>query len=279
MPSASSIFAIASLSASVKSTPLVCAPSRSVVSKRKRRLRAIFSSRQATADERRHKSRSAPRRQSPRISARCSTANGAGKAYRACQSSRNLPRGAVLRILEHDSHTCELVSDAVRLLEIPGSSGLRPGIDQGLYFCFVDCRSAWIACEVFSPRLLQNAEQGTARLDPALQLDLLRPRRGPGFGNQSMHASNNARRVEVVAERIEHLLVSNSIRRDRRIANRFIPVVQRPLALMQSLHRPVDRLPVMRAQHVQTEHLARPVSEQLSNGDEISQALRHFLAL
>src|SRR5665647_925746 len=42
MPISSSMPAIASLSASVKSTPLVCAPSRSVVSNRYRRSRDIF---------------------------------------------------------------------------------------------------------------------------------------------------------------------------------------------------------------------------------------------
>src|SRR5713101_7843381 len=44
MPSSSNIFAITSLSLSVKSTPLVCAPSRNVVSNRYRRSRVIMGS-------------------------------------------------------------------------------------------------------------------------------------------------------------------------------------------------------------------------------------------
>src|SRR5271166_2561039 len=50
MPSSSSIFAIASLSLSVKSTPLVCAPSRSVVSYRYRRSRVIMRSQELIRD-------------------------------------------------------------------------------------------------------------------------------------------------------------------------------------------------------------------------------------
>src|SRR5271165_4881509 len=50
MPSSSSILAMASLSLIVKSTPFVCAPSRSVVSYRYRRSRLIMSSQELIRD-------------------------------------------------------------------------------------------------------------------------------------------------------------------------------------------------------------------------------------
>src|ERR1700712_3898594 len=35
----------------------------------------------------------------------------------------------------------------------------------------------------------------------------------------------------------------------------------------------------MRLQHVETQHLARPIVEQLPDGDEVADALRHLVAL
>src|SRR6516164_68041 len=57
MPSSSSIPAIASLSASVKSTPLVCAPSRSVVSNRYRRCLPMGSEYSEHVERKQHRRR------------------------------------------------------------------------------------------------------------------------------------------------------------------------------------------------------------------------------
>src|ERR671914_2924254 len=35
----------------------------------------------------------------------------------------------------------------------------------------------------------------------------------------------------------------------------------------------------MRTQHIEAQHLARPIDEQVANGDEVTFALRHFPAL
>src|SRR3974390_2841694 len=57
MPSSSSILAIASLSARVKSTPLVCAPSRSVVSNRYRRCLPMGSDHSENVERKQHRRR------------------------------------------------------------------------------------------------------------------------------------------------------------------------------------------------------------------------------
>src|SRR5262249_45988678 len=43
---------------------------------------------------------------------------GVCRSARSEPSSRDLPRGAVLGVLEHDAHCCKLIADAIGLFEI-----------------------------------------------------------------------------------------------------------------------------------------------------------------
>ena len=58
-----------------------------------------------------------------------------------------------------------------------------------------------------------------------------------------------------------------------------MPAVEHAAALLQPLQRPVDRLAIVRPEHVEAQHLARPVGEQLVDRDEVPLRLRHLLAL
>ena len=53
---------------------------------------------------------------------------------------------------------------------------------------------------------------------------------------------------------------------------------QRLLGLLQALHRPVDRLPIVARQHRQPHHVARPIGQHVADDDEIAEALAHLLA-
>ena len=99
--------------------------------------------------------------------------------------------------------------------------------------------------------------------------------RRPGGVLQAVHLGDRLRRVEVVEQRIEHA------RRRPRIGlggSRIEKARQRLLGLFQPLHRPVDRLPVMAAEHREPHHIARPVRQHLADDDEVAEALAHLLA-
>src|SRR5690348_2036226 len=60
-------------------------------------------------------------------------------------SSRDLPGGAVLGVLEHDAHGGELVADAVGFFEVFGSTSPLPRLDERRDLRFVDRRAARIS--------------------------------------------------------------------------------------------------------------------------------------
>src|SRR5258708_24807441 len=55
-------------------------------------------------------------------------------------------------------------------------------------------------------------------------------------------------------------------------------MLKRIPALLHALNSPIHRLPIVRAQHVQPQNVARPVLQQIMNGDEVAEALRHLFA-
>src|SRR6185437_8475 len=81
------------------------------------------------------------------------------KKRSALTSSRHLPRGAVLGILEHDAHGGELVAEAVGLLEVLGLARRGAGVDQRLHFRGIDIRSGLSARRPLRRALAQEAEQ------------------------------------------------------------------------------------------------------------------------
>ena len=65
-----------------------------------------------------------------------------------------------------------------------------------------------------------------------------------------------------------------------------LPVAELLLRLFQALYREIDRLAVVRHEHRQPQHFARPLAaaellrlEQVVHGDEVAEALAHLLAL
>jgi hypothetical protein len=100
---------------------------------------------------------------------------------------------------------------------------------------------------------------------------------------EAMKFGERRRRIQIVAEGLFHP------RRDFAaglcVADSVIPAVERALGLFERVDRPVDRLPVMGAQHRQPQDLAGPFApaepgraQQFVNGDEVAEALRHLLA-
>src|SRR5947207_10354173 len=49
-------------------------------------------------------------------------------------------------------------------------------------------------------------------------------------------------------------------------------------AFFESAHRPIHRLAIVRPEHVEAEHLARPILEEVMDGHEVPEALRHLLS-
>ena len=94
------------------------------------------------------------------------------------------------------------------------------------------------------------------------------------------------RRVQVIEHGAEEGFAGCRIRRRRKAVDGCIPPVQRLLGLFERLHRPVDRLAIVGAQHRQAEHFAIPFAatellraQEFVDGDEVAEALRHLLAL
>src|SRR6185437_6324883 len=55
---------------------------------------------------------------------------------RPAGSSRDLPGGALFGILDHDAHRCELVADAIGLLEVLSRTGSGASLNQRANFNF-----------------------------------------------------------------------------------------------------------------------------------------------
>src|SRR5215471_18146635 len=97
-----------------------------------------------------------------------------GRAQSA-PSSRDLPRRAVLGVLEHHAHRGKLIADPIRLLEVLRLARGVTRLDERPDFDFVDDRTAWIGFQVLSLRLRKNTQQYARRLKRSLQLDLMKP--------------------------------------------------------------------------------------------------------
>src|SRR5581483_258264 len=90
------------------------------------------------------------RRRAAGSSGRYNRASVSEKAYRD-GSSRDLPGGAILGILDCDSHGCEFVADAVRFLEILAHTRGGTLCDQSLDLGHIDAaRAAFAALPLFA---------------------------------------------------------------------------------------------------------------------------------
>ena len=95
---------------------------------------------------------------------------------------------------------------------------------------------------------------------------------------QRVQLGNSLRRIEIVAERRQHRRRKRFImaaRKLREVCQRH----KRIEALLEPPHGPVNRLPIVRAQHVEAQHLPGPIRQQLPNGEEVAKALAHLLPL
>ena len=90
-----------------------------------------------------------------------------------------------------------------------------------------------------------------------------------------MQAGDGRRCVEIVRQSLEKSGVGRDV--GQRLGH-FVPALQHLPAFLQALGREIDRLAIMGAQHVEAQHFARPVGQEIADGEEVAQALGHFLA-
>src|SRR6202012_4036369 len=89
-----------------------------------------------------------------------------GSAYRRAGavaapvcSSRNLPGGAFLGILDHDTHRRQLLSNTIGFLEVLARARGGPIRDQRIDSVLVHRDGLGLTFEVFTLRLAQQSEQ------------------------------------------------------------------------------------------------------------------------
>src|SRR6266571_9267401 len=119
----------------------------------------------------------------------------------ACRawSSRNLPRRAILGILDDDAHRGEFVADAIGFLEI--FSRTRGGAigDQAIYPLGVDAACLLLSLLPLCGRLRQESEkpQGSREfVATRLAFQTSIPK--------TMQRGDHLRRVEIVGQRLDH---------------------------------------------------------------------------
>src|SRR3984893_4385258 len=188
----------------------------------------------------------------------------------AAHSSRDLPGGAVLGILDDDAHRGEFVADAIGFLEV--FSRTRGGAigDQAIHPLGVDAARLLLALLPRRGRLREESKepQGSGEF---IAIPLVFRSGIP----KTMERGNHLRRVEIVGQRLDH---DGRRLATFRISRNSIPVVERPGALFHALHGPVDRRAVMRLEHVEPQHFAWPIRKQFPDGDKVAEALRHLVA-
>src|SRR6476660_552169 len=143
MPRSSSTAAMRRFSSTEKSTPVVCAPSRSVVSNRYSRslLISITYIRSCALLPRRQTGRwqsLRPSRTASGLWSACLSASPSSRSLRAGGAAQlprrhDLARLRVLGILQRDAHRRELVADAIALLEVLGLPRLEAFSDELLH--------------------------------------------------------------------------------------------------------------------------------------------------
>src|SRR5712671_4219790 len=173
------------------------------------------------------------------------------------RSSLHLPCRTGGRILQHNTLCEELVANAIRFLEVLRLSRRGPGSD-----------SAFDLWRIGGP-LASNAfldRRKTKQPEPAGELGVL--------GLVQLRKSLG--RVQIIEQRGKKC-IADAWARDGFC--HAIPAFQDRPAFLQSLHRPIHRLPVMGSQHVEAKHLAWPILQKIADGEEIAQALGHLLAL
>src|SRR5262249_25011520 len=93
----------------------------------------------------------------PPRAARPPAETAAARAWDApAPSSRDLPGGAVLGILEHDTHGGEFVADAIGLLEVLRLAGGIAGFDETRNFRVVDGERLRPPRRPFGGRVMQH---------------------------------------------------------------------------------------------------------------------------
>ena len=187
----------------------------------------------------------------------------------------------------------ELVADAVGLGPVAARlrAASRSAISRSTLSLQVEARRPLRAMS----RSMPSSAAPPSRLPASSQRRLLvggrrrRPRRRGRTGSTpcavAQQQGQRLGRVEVVGQRLDELG-----RRARPVAAPFggrcrASARSVARALLQPVDRPVDRLAVMRAQHGEAQHLAVPAPaaeglgrQQLADGDEVAERLRHLLA-
>src|SRR4051794_18026424 len=95
-----------------------------------------------------------------------------------------------------------------------------------------------------------------------------------------MQLGDGERSIEIIAQRLDDFPA-----RDPAIAELaadavtdLAPALERRARLFQALLGPSDRLAIVRTEHVESYHLARPVLQQIVDRDEVAERLAHLLA-
>src|SRR6185295_11178658 len=117
-------------------------------------------------------------------------------------------RSAVPVVLQHNARGCEFVADAIRFGKVLSLARCGAGGDQGVDAVFIDLHSLTSASEKVARICLEKTCQAPGCPELPFQLDL----RQAGcwsldLGIDRMHPGDRPWRVEVIAQRVQKLLV------------------------------------------------------------------------
>src|SRR5579883_1425727 len=145
-------------------------------------------------------------------------------------SSRNLPGGAVLGVLEHHAHGGEFVADAVGLGKVLCRAGYGPGLNEGVDSCVVNCTVNSLASrmpfQVSAASCFEQPQEFCRRLEPAFKFNLAKTgRRAPNLAGNRVKPRQRAWRVEIVAKRLQHDRIRMGICVQCHVADNLIPVI------------------------------------------------------
>src|SRR5215475_16014117 len=118
-------------------------------------------------------------------------------------SSRDLPGGAVLAILEHHTHGGKFVSDAVGLGKVLCRTCSGSSLDEGVDSCSVNLSSPRMPIDVNAASRFEQSQEFCRRFERAFQLNVVDTRRRTtNLAGHRVKPRQRARRVEVVAKRL-----------------------------------------------------------------------------
>jgi len=187
---------------------------------------------------------------------------------RVAPSSFNLPGSPVFPVLHFHAHVGKFSADAIGLGKIFGLAGSIARLDERHNFCLVEATALTFQKLLQIDRWnVQSEELATLpQAHRGLEVALA------SLVRQFVQFGDRPRGIYIIFQSVKHSWMQVTAR--ALSASRVdAETVHSNGRLLRRMPRPVNRLAIVRHQHLKPQHLAGPIGQQFPDRDEVAKAL------